>query len=101
MIVIDLHVLSCAIVTYTSVRQHDFQVSEVVLAVLEDGIALLAQVALHLDLLVQLADIRLVDALAREELLDLGGDVIKEFVTRYGKRYCPAIRCNITIRWGS
>ena len=97
MIVIDLHVLSSAIVTYTSVRQHDFQVSEVVLAVLEDGIALLAQVALHLDLLVQLADIRLVDALAREELLDLGSDVIKEFVTRYGKRYCPAIRCDITI----
>ena len=97
MIVIDLHVLSSAIVTYTSARQHDFQVSEVVLAVLEDGIALLAQVALHLDLLVQLADIRLVDALAREELLDLSGDVIKEFVTRYGKRYCPAIRCDITI----
>ena len=97
MIVIDLHVLSCAIVTYTSVRQHDFQVSEVVLAVLEDGIALLAQVALHLDLLVQLADIRLVDALAREELLDLSGDVIKEFVTGYSKRYCPAIRCDITI----
>ena len=97
MIVIDLHVLSSAIVTYSTVRQHDFQVSEVVLAVLEDGIALLAQVALHLDLLVQLADIRLVDTLAREELLDLGGDVIKEFVTRYGERYCPAIRCNITI----
>ena len=97
MIVIDLHVLSSAIVTYTSVRQHDFQVSEVVLAVLEDGISLLAQVALHLDLLVQLADIRLVDALAREELLDLSGDVIKEFVTGYGKRYCPTIRSNITI----
>ena len=97
MIVIDLHLFSCAIVTYTSVREHHFQVSKVVLAVLEDGIALLAQVALHLDLLVQLTDIGLVDALAREELLDLGGDVIKEFVTGYGKRYCPAIRCDITI----
>ena len=97
MIVIDLHLFSCAIVAYTTVRQHDFQVSKVVLAVLEDGIALLTQVAFHLDLLVQLADIRLVDALAREELLDLGGDVIKEFVTGYGKRYCPAIRCDITI----
>ena len=57
------------------------------LPILQNCLLFLAKIGFHLDLLIELTDVRLVNALTSYELLHLLCDIVKELTTCHGERY--------------